>query len=92
MRELPEVDVPVVVGLPDPVLGQRVVAAVVPVKGAQVTQESLRAKLREALSSYKIPRDIVFIAHDEIPRTMTGKIRLPEMAQLIATRIEESHR
>jgi acyl-CoA synthetase (AMP-forming)/AMP-acid ligase II len=92
MRELPEVELPVVVGLADSELGQRVVSAVVPAKGADPTQESLRAKLRDALSSYKIPRDIVFITHDEIPRTMTGKIKLHEMAQLIAARIEGSRR
>jgi acyl-CoA synthetase (AMP-forming)/AMP-acid ligase II len=82
----------VVVGLPDSDLGQRVVAAVVPAKGTTPTQDSLRAKLRDVLSSYKIPRDIVFITHDEIPRTMTGKIRLHEMAQSIATRIADSRR
>jgi acyl-CoA synthetase (AMP-forming)/AMP-acid ligase II len=92
MRELPEVDLSVVVGLPDSDLGQRVVAAVVPAKGTTPTQDSLRAKLRDVLSSYKIPRDIVFITHDEIPRTMTGKIRLHEMAQSIATRIADSRR
>ncbi len=92
MRELPEVDSSVVVGLPDSDLGQRVVAAVVPAQGAAPTQDSLRTKLRDVLSSYKIPRDIVFITHDEIPRTMTGKIRLHEMAHLIATRIADSRR
>ena len=92
MRELPEVDLPVVVGLPDSDLGQRVVAAVVPAKGSTPTEDALRAKLRGVLSSYKIPRDIVFITHDEIPRTMTGKIRLHEMAQLIAARIADSRR
>ena len=34
LRGLPGVELPVVVGLPDPELGQRVVAAVVPAKGA----------------------------------------------------------
>jgi acyl-CoA synthetase (AMP-forming)/AMP-acid ligase II len=92
MRELPEVELPVVVGLADPELGQRVVAAVVPAEGATPSQDSLRAKLRDVLSSYKIPRDIVFVGHDEIPRTMTGKIRLHEMAQLISSRIAESRR
>jgi len=39
------------------------------------------------LSSYKIPRDIVFITHDDVPRTTTGKIKLFELAGMVAARI-----
>jgi acyl-CoA synthetase (AMP-forming)/AMP-acid ligase II len=87
LRGLPDVDLPIVVGLPDPELGQRVAAAVVPAKGAAPTDESLKAALRGVLSSYKIPREIVFITHDDIPRTTTGKIKLFELAGMVAARI-----
>jgi acyl-CoA synthetase (AMP-forming)/AMP-acid ligase II len=87
MRGLPGVDLPIVVGLPDPDLGQRVVAAVVPTKGATPNDESLRTALRAVLSSYKIPREIVFITHDDVPRTTTGKIKLFELAGMVAARI-----
>jgi acyl-CoA synthetase (AMP-forming)/AMP-acid ligase II len=87
LRGLPGVDLPIVVGLPDPELGQRVVAAIVPAKDTAPTEESLRAGLRGVLSSYKIPREIVFIAHDDVPRTTTGKIKLFELAGMVAARI-----
>jgi acyl-CoA synthetase (AMP-forming)/AMP-acid ligase II len=87
MRGLPGVELPIVVGLPDPELGQRVVAAVVPAKGAAPTDESLKAALRAVLSSYKIPREIIFITHDDVPRTTTGKIKLFELAGMVAARI-----
>jgi acyl-CoA synthetase (AMP-forming)/AMP-acid ligase II len=87
LRALPGVDLPIVVGLPDPELGQRVVAAIVPAKGAAPTDESLRTALRAVLSSYKIPREIVFITHDAVPRTTTGKIKLFELAGMVAARI-----
>jgi acyl-CoA synthetase (AMP-forming)/AMP-acid ligase II len=87
MRGLPGVELPIVVGLPDPELGQRVVAAVVPAKGARPTDESLRTALRAVLSSYKIPREIVFVTHDDVPRTTTGKIKLFELAGMVAARI-----
>jgi acyl-CoA synthetase (AMP-forming)/AMP-acid ligase II len=87
LRGLPGVDLPIVVGLPDPELGQRVVAAVVPAIGAAPTDESLKVALRAVLSSYKIPREIVFITHDDVPRTTTGKIKLFELAAMVAARI-----
>ena len=87
MRGVPGVELPIVVGLPDPELGQRVVAAVVPAKGATPTDESIKTALRAVLSSYKIPREIVFITHDDIPRTTTGKIKLFELADMVAARI-----
>ena len=87
LRRLPGVDLPIVVGLPDPELGQRVAAAVVPAKGAAPTAESLKVALRAVLSSYKIPREIVFITHDDVPRTTTGKIKLFELAGMVAARI-----
>jgi acyl-CoA synthetase (AMP-forming)/AMP-acid ligase II len=90
LRELPEVELPVVAGLPDPKLGERVVAAVVPAKGATPTEDSLKAALRDSLSSYKIPRDIVFISAEDVPRTSTGKIKLSEVAEMIAARIGKS--
>ncbi len=87
MRAVPGVELPIVVGLPDPELGQRVVAAVVPAEGASPSDESIRTALRAVLSSYKIPREIVFITHDDVPRATTGKIKLFELAGMVAARL-----
>jgi acyl-CoA synthetase (AMP-forming)/AMP-acid ligase II len=87
MRALPGVELPVVAGLPDAEFGQIVVAAVVPAPGARLDEEELRAALRETLSSFKIPRRIIIITHDDVPRTATGKIKLFETAHMIASRI-----
>lgn len=92
LRKLPGVELPVVAGLPDAEMGQMVVAAVVPQAGTHLTEDALRTALREQLSSYKIPRRIVFVAQDDIPRTTTGKIRLFELANLIAARIDPAPR
>jgi acyl-CoA synthetase (AMP-forming)/AMP-acid ligase II len=90
MRELPEVDLPLVVGLPDPEFGQMVAAAVVPRPGTSPSADSIRTALRARLSSYKVPRRIVFIRHEDVPRTATGKLKLGELGNLIASRIGTS--
>jgi len=87
LNALPEVAFAVVAGLEDDELGQRVVAAVVPQTDSKPTAESLKAALKKTLSSYKIPRNIVFIEHHDVPRTSTGKIQLFEVAKLIASRL-----
>jgi len=90
LNALPEIVLSIVAGLPDPELGQRVVAAVVPKDGTTLTQDALKTALKNTLSSYKIPRDIVFITPDDVPRTTTGKIKLFEVSNLIASRIVRS--
>ena len=83
LNALPEVALSLVAGLPDPDVGELVVAAVIPAPGAEPTEDDLRAALRDRLSSFKIPRRIVFITHDDVPQTPTGKVRLSDLATMI---------
>ena len=85
---LPGVEQAVVTGLPDEEAGEIVVAAVVPAEGMVLDEKALRAALRTALSSYKVPRRIVFVKAQDIPRTQTGKVRLAELCDLIGQRIK----
>jgi len=64
-----------VFGVPHRDLGEGVVAAVVLVPGQQgnVTSDALRAVLKEKLSSYKLPKAIVFV--DALPRNAMGKVQ-----------------
>ena len=61
----------VVVGVPDPRWGERVVAVVQPRAGATPTLDALQEHSREHLARYKMPRDIVFV--DAITRSPSGK-------------------
>jgi acyl-coenzyme A synthetase/AMP-(fatty) acid ligase len=83
LNALPAVELSVVAGLPDPTLGEMVVAAVVPVPGGRPTEDDLRTELRGRLSSFKIPRRLVLVDHHQIPRTPTGKVRLVDLAEMI---------
>jgi len=70
-----------VVGVPDPRLGEEVVAWIKPAAGAQLTAETVRAYCQGRIAHYKIPRYVGFL--EEFPLTVTGKIqkfKLREMA------------
>ncbi len=62
-----------VFGVADSRLGERVIAAVIPVAGAAFDMAALSALATERLSSYKRPVDWVVVS--TLPRTSTGKIR-----------------
>jgi acyl-CoA synthetase (AMP-forming)/AMP-acid ligase II len=63
-----------VIGLPDEKWGEKVVAVVIPVPGAQLDAATLMAWCRDKLAAYKRPKQAIFIAGNEMPRTATGKI------------------
>jgi 2-aminobenzoate-CoA ligase len=64
-----------VVGVPDEVMGQKVVALVELEPGHTASQElasDIIKSTMDVLSTYKLPREVVFLS--AIPRTPTGKI------------------
>jgi long-chain acyl-CoA synthetase len=73
LRALPEIDDLAVVGVPAAGdTGEEVVVAVVPVAGATVDPDRVRAYARERLAGYKVPRRVVIM--DDLPRSQIGKI------------------
>lgn len=62
-----------VTGVPDEKFGQRLAAHVVRTPGSHITQNDVKAHVKEHLARYKVPRDVHFV--DELPRTSTGKVR-----------------
>jgi malonyl-CoA/methylmalonyl-CoA synthetase len=73
LREHPDVAEVAVIGLPDEVLGDRVVAAVIARAGASPATDELHAFARARLPGYKAPREVVLV--DDFPRTPLGKVQ-----------------
>ncbi|MCL2781059.1 MAG: AMP-binding protein, partial [Actinomycetia bacterium] len=65
-----------VIGLPDDVYGESVLAIVTPREGATLTLDELREFGRERLSAYKLPRQLHI---GVIPRNASGKILKREL-------------
>ena len=61
-----------VVGGPDPVSGEAIIAFVVLVEGAATTVDALRSHLETQLAPYKIPQRVNII--DELPANVSGKV------------------
>jgi acyl-CoA synthetase (AMP-forming)/AMP-acid ligase II len=84
---LPEVQASYVVGLPDPVKGQLVAAAIVLNHDARLDADRLRGILRDELSAYKIPRHVFFCEKDTLPFTDSGKIQKIKLTDLLVEKL-----
>jgi fatty-acyl-CoA synthase len=75
-----------VVGLPDDLLGELVVACVVARPDADVDEDGVRTFVRDHVSSFKVPRRVLFFTADELPTTGTDKVQHAELRALAEAR------
>ena len=68
-----------VVGVDDEKFGQRLKAFVVLRTSQQLTEDEVKAYVKDNLARYKTPREVVFL--DELPRNPTGKVLKRELLQ-----------
>jgi long-chain acyl-CoA synthetase len=71
-----------VVGAPDILYGEQVVAFVVARIGQTVDEETLRQFARQRLADYKVPERIVFLK--ELPTSPTGKVQRRALKEMLA--------
>jgi acyl-CoA synthetase (AMP-forming)/AMP-acid ligase II len=83
----PEVKEAYVVGVADPERGESVEAAVVLEADHEIGGDALRARVKQELSAYKVPRHIVIYARETLPFTDTGKIDKRRLVKDLAGRI-----
>ncbi|MGW1681144.1 AMP-binding protein [Saccharopolyspora sp. NPDC002376] len=80
---LPEVSETAVIGVDDPDFGQRLAAFVVLRPGHELDAEQVRDRVRDRLSKFALPRDVIFL--DELPRNATGKVVPRELRERLGT-------
>lgn len=82
-----------VLGVPDPRLGQVVVLAAVLKEDAETDAEEVRSFLRERVSSYKVPKHVLFFEDGEIPMTTSDtKVRDAELLKMVTERLAEGEK
>lgn len=79
IAQLPEVAEATVFGYPDPVLLQRVAAAVQLRPGHHFDEHAARNRLLEVLPDYAVPDQ--WVVYDELPRTASGKADRREISK-----------
>jgi acyl-CoA synthetase (AMP-forming)/AMP-acid ligase II len=72
-----------VVGVPDDLWGELVVAVIVPAAGQQLDQEALDALARSRLAGYKVPRRYEVVS--ALPRNAYGKVVKRELRSMLAS-------
>jgi long-chain acyl-CoA synthetase len=74
-----------VVGVPDPDMGEEVMAFVVLRPGQSATEDELLAHCRDHLAKYKTPRYVVFV--ETLPKNPIGKILKRDLRELAKERV-----
>lgn len=75
------------IGMPDDRWGECGCAWMVRAEGHVVSEEDILAWLKPQVAGYKLPRDIWFIAEEDLPKTGTGKVQKNSLKEMALTHL-----
>lgn len=84
LLQCPGVKIAATVGVPHETLGELVVACVVPEAGVAIDEPRVRGFVSERLSSYKVPRRVLFVQESDLTLTGSNKVKLAPLRELAA--------
>ena len=85
---MPGVKISQTVGVPHDTLGELVVTCIVAHDGADLDIAAVKAFAKAQLASFKVPREVLFFAEDELATTGTNKIKTADLRKLASERLE----
>ena len=85
LDSMPDVLHSFVIGLPHPVRGEVVAAAVVACHDVQLSCDAVRSHARRHLSSFKVPTVVRVFREDDLPMLPTGKVDRQELVRILST-------
>ncbi|MCE7798666.1 acyl--CoA ligase [Sphingobium sufflavum] len=77
------------VGVPDAMLGERVVSCIVPHDDAILDPDAVTDFLKTRFASFKVPRDILFFAEEDLAVTGSGKVKFRQLSEIAAARLAQ---
>lgn len=89
---VPGVQEAIVFGVPDALMGEMLVAVLIPHKGAMLDEGMVRERLRANLSTYKIPKRIFIMPFGTVPRTVSAKVQRAELRRILVERLDAEGR
>ena len=72
-----------VIGVPDPLLDEVLVAFIILNPSSSVTTEELRQFCKNELAAYKVPARFRFVTDEDLPLTTTGKLQKMKLKSLL---------
>ncbi len=84
----PKVNEAHVLGVPDEDAGEIVVAIVESTPGSECTEEEIVSYCKEGLPNYSVPREVLFMHAEDLPRTATGKVSKQMLRAMLAEQEE----
>jgi fatty-acyl-CoA synthase len=85
--ECPGVKIAATVGVPHETLGEVVVACIVAEDGAVVEESAVKDFAAKRLSSYKVPRRVLFFAESDLTLTGSNKVKIAPLRELAVRRL-----
>ena len=72
-----------VIGVPDELLGERIIACVVPITQQDFDPAGFKKELKRRLPTYKVPREVLVL--DELPKNESGKVMKKTLKEIYSS-------